>query len=155
MPDGYALVVLLMAAGIVFLVAEVFLPSHGILGLGAACCILGAIFATMRHNPAAGLVLLLICIALTPIAWTAFVKIWPKTPVGRRVVLPPVTTPESQPLVTVGQTGTAMSELRPGGVCDFAGVRVEAHSEHGIVQPGSTVKVVALVNNRPTVRVLS
>ena len=30
---------------------------------------------------------------------------------------------------------------------------VEAHSEHGIVPPGTAVKVVALVNNRPTVRV--
>ena len=152
MPDGYALVALLMVTGIIFLVAEVFLPSHGVLGLGAACCILGAIFAAMRHNPAAGLVLLLICIALTPLAWTAFVKIWPKTPVGRRVVLPPVTNPQPQPLVTVGQSGMTMSELRPSGVCDFNGVRVEAHSEHGIVPPGTTVKVIALVNNRPTVR---
>jgi len=51
-----------------------------------------------------------------------------------------------------------VSQLRPMGICEFASLqgsslRVEAQSEHGIVEPGTTVRVVALVNNRPTVRI--
>jgi membrane-bound ClpP family serine protease len=141
-----------MLIGIVLLVAELLLPSHGILGLGSAGCILGAIFVASRQNVWAGLGLLVGVAALTPFAWTAFVRIWPKTPIGRRVVLPPVTNELPAAQVRVGQAGVTMSELRPIGVCDFGGVRLEAHSEHGIVPPGTAVKVVALVNNRPTVR---
>ena len=154
MPEGYALVALLMAAGVVLLVAEMFLPSHGVLGVAAAGCILGAIFVAMRQSPAVGVVLMLVVVALMPVAWTAFVKIWPRTPVGRRVILQDVPHVAPQPLVTVGQSGVTVSELRPVGVCDFDGVRVEAQSEHGLVAPGTTVKIVALVNNRPTVRVV-
>ena len=151
--DGYALVALLMLIGIALLIAELLLPSHGVLGLGSAGCILAAIFVASRQNVWAGLGLLVTCAALTPFAWVAFVKIWPKTPVGKRVVLPAVTNETPAPHVTVGQAGVTMSELRPIGVCDFDGVRVEAQSEHGIVPPGTAVRVVALVNNRPTVRV--
>jgi membrane-bound ClpP family serine protease len=154
MPEGYALVALLMTAGFVLLVAEMFLPSHGVLGVVAAGCVLGAIFVAMRQNPAAGVVLMLFVVALMPVAWTAFVKIWPRTPVGKRVILPDVAATITQPLVTVGQSGVTVSELRPVGVCDFDGVRVEAQSEHGLVAPGTMVKVIALVNNRPTVRVV-
>ena len=153
MLEGYSLVMLLMAIGVVLTIAELLLPSHGVLGVGAAGCILGAIVVASRENAWAGLALLLGVVALVPFAWTAFVKIWPKTPVGRRVVLPPVTNDAPQPLVRIGQSGVTMSELRPIGVCDFDGVRVEAQSEHGIVEPGRNVKVIALVNNRPMVRV--
>ena len=153
MPEGYALVALLMGVALVLLVAELLIPSHGLLGLACTGCILGAIFVASRQNVWAGLALLVGVAAATPFAWTAFVKFWPMTPVGRRVVLPPVTSEPVPPLVRVGQTGITASELRPIGVCDFDGIRVEAHSEHGIVPPGTAVRVVALVNNRPTVRV--
>jgi membrane-bound ClpP family serine protease len=46
-----------------------------------------------------------------------------------------------------------VSELRPMGWCEFDGQRLEAMSEHGIVPPGTRITVVALVNQRPTVRV--
>jgi len=151
--EGYPLVALLMLIAAALLIAEVLLPSHGVLGLGAAGCILAAIFVAARQNVWAGLALLVGVTAMTPFAWVAFVKIWPKTPIGRRLVLPPVANPPPSSTVRVGQAGVTMSELRPIGVCEFDGVRVEAHSEHGIVPPGTAVKVVALVNNRPTVRV--
>jgi membrane-bound ClpP family serine protease len=151
--EGYPLVILLMSIGIVLLLAELLLPSHGVLGLGSAGCILTAIFVASRQNVWAGVGLLVACAAMTPFAWVAFVKIWPKTPVGKRVLLPPVTNEAPAAQVTIGQAGVTMSELRPVGVCDFGGVRVEAQSEHGIVPPGTAVRVVALVNNRPTVRV--
>jgi membrane-bound ClpP family serine protease len=153
MLEGYALVTLLMAIGVVLMIAELLLPSHGILGLGAAGCILGAVFVASRQNAWAGLALLVGVVALTPFAWVAFVKIWPKTPIGKRIVLPPVANDPQAQLVRIGQAGVTVSELRPIGVCDFDGVRIEAHSEHGMVSPGTAVKVVALVNNRPTVRV--
>lgn len=151
--EGYSLAILLIAIGAVLVVAEVFLPSHGILGLGAAGCILGAILITSRQNAWAGLALLLAVVVATPFAWSAFVKIWPHTPVGKRVILPEIANEPPAALVRVGQTGVTVSELRPMGTCDFDGVRLEAISEHGVVSPNTAVRVIALVNNRPTVRV--
>src|SRR5687768_3193849 len=106
--EGYPLVALLMAIGIALLLAELLLPSHGVLGLGSAGCVLAAIFVASRQNVWAGLGLLIACAAVTPFAWVAFVKIWPKTPVGRRVVLPEVKNEPAATQVCVGQTGVTM-----------------------------------------------
>jgi membrane-bound ClpP family serine protease len=46
----------------------------------------------------------------------------------------------------------AISELRPIGQCEFDGQRLEAQSDHGIVAAGAKVKVVNVINRRPTVR---
>ena len=50
MMEGYSLVALLMLIGIALLIAEVLLPSHGVLGLGSAGCILAGIFVAMRQK---------------------------------------------------------------------------------------------------------
>ena len=80
-------------------------------------------------------------------------RFWPRTRLGRHVLLPPPHVASATPAVCVGQEGVTVGELRPMGVCEFDdGKRVEATSEHGIVETGRTVKVIALVNNRPVVR---
>ena len=54
-----------------------------------------------------------------------------------------VTLCDPEPLpVQIGQTGTTVSELRPMGTCDFAGQRVEAISELGIIPRGQQIRVV-------------
>ena len=149
---GYGLTALLLAIGVILLIAEVILPTHGalgVLGIGAA---VAAVFVAAAHNPWAALLITVALAVATPFVWT----LWPRTPLGRRIVLPPIETPLPQPPVRVGQTGVALSQLRPMGLCEFDGgaVRVEAASEHGIIETGTAVKVVALVNNRPTVRIV-
>jgi membrane-bound ClpP family serine protease len=156
MLDGYSLALILIATGVVLLVGETLLPTHGVLGVGGVGCLLAAVFVCSRQNVWVGLALLVGMAAMTPLAWAAFVQIWPKTPVGRRLVLPDVPPAEAPAPVRIGQSGVAISELRPMGMCEFdGGVRLEAISEHGIVPPGATVRVVALTNNRPTVRVVT
>ncbi len=151
--DGYQLVAVLVGVGIALFIAETMLPTHGVLGvLGAGAIVCGLIVCT-RRNPWAGMTMLIAMIAATPVAWAGFVKFWPRSPMGRRIMLPP-TPPQQQELaVRVGQTGVAVSELRPGGLCEFDGTRIESISELGVVRAGTSVKVVALVNQRPMVRV--
>ena len=153
MYQGYALAGLLLGIGIILMIAEGLLPTHGLLGIVGGCAALAAIFVASRENAWVGLTLLCICAAATPLLWLAFVKFWPRTPVGKRLVLPDLVAPPPVAPVRIGQSGVAVSELRPMGTCEFDGQRIEALSEHGIVPAGSSVKVVALVNNRPTVRV--
>jgi membrane-bound serine protease (ClpP class) len=164
MLEGYGPTAILLAIGVILLIGELLLPTGGMLGvIGVGAALAAIVAAGMRNAWAAAFLTLALALA-TPLFWTLAIKLWPRTFVGRRMMLPPVdNTPPPAP-VTVGQTGVAVSELRPMGICEFdtggpAGqtggrVRVEAHSEHGIVEPGKTVRVVALVNNRPTVRVV-
>jgi membrane-bound serine protease (ClpP class) len=155
MLEGYGLAVLLLAIGAVLLIGELLLPTHGLLGVAGVAAALLAILVSARENVWAGLVLTVLLALSTPLIWAAAVKIWPKTFVGRRVMLPPLANTPAESRVQVGQSGVTVSELRPMGTCEFDGERVEAISEHGIVPPGTAVRVVALVNNRPTVRTIA
>ena len=155
MLEGYGLAALLLAISVILLIAELLLPTHGILGIVGVGTALAAIVAAGMHNIWAALLLTLALAIATPFLWALALRIWPKTPVGKRVMLPEVDSTPPPPPVTVGQAGVVISELRPMGICEFdGGVRVEALSEHGIVDAGKTVRVVALVNNRPTVRIV-
>ena len=153
MYEGYTLVALLLAGAIVLFIAEALLPTHGILGLAAVGLVLLSVFVCSKHNPWAGLGLMVAVACATPFVWTAFIKIWPKTYVGKRLILPDLDSKPHDSGLRVGQAGVTVSELRPMGLCEFGGVRIEAMSEQGVVPTGTRVKVIALNNNRPTVRV--
>ena len=53
----------------------------------------------------------------------------------------------------VGQSGHAVTPLRPGGVAEIEGVRVEVQTEGSFVASGSRVRVVAIDRRRTLVRV--
>ena len=146
------LAILFAAFGIVMLIAELLLPTHGILGVVAVIAFLLAIGACFYINQYLGFVIFLAAALSTPFVTTAAMNIWPKTPVGRRLVLATVETPPQAPAVFIGQTGTAVGQLRPMGQCDFGDTRIEAQSEHGVIEAGTPVKVVAIINGRATVR---
>ncbi len=154
MLEGYTLALVLLIIAGVLLLAEVILPTHGILGVFGIGAALAAIFVTLKQNPWAAVGLTLAMALVSPLIWSAAMRIWPKTWMGRRIFLPPVDATLPPSPVCVGDQGITVSELRPMGVCEFpGGTRVEATSEHGIVETGQAVKVIALVNNRPVVRV--
>jgi membrane-bound ClpP family serine protease len=153
MLEGYTLVLLLLAIGAALLLAELLLPAHGSLGALGLIAALAAIVVTMGQNVWTGLGLTVALALAGPLIGSAMLRIWPRTRLGRRMVLPQPHVEPQAPAVCVGQEGVTVGELRPMGVCEFDnGTRVEATSEHGIVESGRTVKVIALVNNRPVVR---
>lgn len=142
------------AVGIALMIAELGLPTHGIVGILGVVSILCGVGACFWINAWLGLAVLLTLAALTPVVWAAVVNLWPKTPTGRRLVLSAVTGQTSRKTVTIGQTGVACSEMRPWGECEFGGVRVEASSEYGIIKAGVKVRVVALNDGRAIVRAI-
>lgn len=141
----------LVAAALVLLVLELFLPSHGLLGLMGIICLGVAIGRCFWINQWLGLGALLGTLAISPFAFAGAMKIWPRTPLGKRLVLKPIDSAIARPPVAVGQRGLAISELRPMGTADFGGARVEVLSQMGLIAPSTPVKVVAFENNRPIV----
>lgn len=148
-----AIAILLAAVGLALIVAEVFLPTHGLVGLLGGGAIVAAVAVCFFINQWLGLALATTVVVAMPVAAGVWVKLWPKTPVGRRMFLPPP--PKGAPVqavVHVGDVGRTVSELRPMGTCEFGQQRVEARSEQGVVAPGRLVRVVAFADGHPTVR---
>ena len=147
-------ILLLALAGLVLLVAETFLPTQGLVGAIGAAALAACVVACFRVDSRLGFAVTVAMVVAAPFAAMAWVKLWPKTPVGRRMILAPAAraTP-SAPAVQVGMIGVAVSELRPMGVCDFGAERTEARAERGTIPAGQQVRVVDVVDGRPTVRV--
>ena len=149
--------ILCFAAGIVLLLAEVVLPSGGVLGVLAALALVIGVGACFKISKYAGLAAALTLVFAAPFAAALWVKVWPHTFAGKRLILGPASEvaaghAPSASAVRVGQVGVVVNELRPGGTCEFGATRTEARSEHGIIPAGRRVEVVAVVDGRPLVR---
>jgi membrane-bound serine protease (ClpP class) len=89
----------------------------------------------------------------------AFVRALPSLPFGSRLVLATdmtadrgyVSSPESDRR-WLGKTGSAISPLRPAGIAEFDGTRVDVVSDGDFVEAGSTVEVTRVDGNRIVVR---
>jgi membrane-bound ClpP family serine protease len=149
-------IILLLVIGALLLVGELLLPTQGVLGIFGGAAILGAVAVAFTINQWLGLGLLVALVAASPFVATAVVNIWPRTPLGKKIVLTPPESRVERPAVTIGQGGRAVSELRPTGEIEFVidGLRsrVEARSDHGIIRAGSAVRVVGHIDGVVVVR---
>lgn len=150
--DPLSLILLLTAAGVVLLVGELLLPTHGVLGLLGLLSLGAGLVVIFTVNKWAGLIVFLAAILASPFLVTVAMKVWSKSSVGRGIILDPAPMTVAPPPVTVGQSGVAISALRPMGECEFGAVRLEAISDLGMIEAGSKVRIVAIDRGRPTVR---
>jgi membrane-bound ClpP family serine protease len=153
----------LMAAGLLLVVAEIFLPTGGILGVIAAGLAISGVVCMFRVSTTWGAVSLLVLAVLAPMALTFALKIWPNTPLGRRIVGAP-TEEETERLrkaeeearmqreALIGAQGLVLVDLRPVGVIELNGKRYDAISEISFIPAGSPVKVSGVGGNELRVR---
>lgn len=148
------LAIILIVAAILFLVAELFLPTHGLLGIGSAVCAIAAVVMVMRINTMLGLLCAIALLIISPYAVYRLIKAYPSTPVGKRVLLakPAVKDSPSVDAALLGATGKAITILRPAGVAEINGKRVDCVSEGDVIDAGRQVTVVSLSNGRVVVR---
>lgn len=150
--DPISISLLLLAAAVVLLFGELLLPTHGVLGIAGLLCIAGAIAATFYINQWLGLGVLLAAVIASPLLWGAAIRMWERSPVGRRLILQPGEPVRAVIPIKLGQVGVTVSEMRPMGEVDFDDQRLSAMAERGMIRAGEKVRVVAVVNGRPTVR---
>ena len=149
--------IILAAVGIILLIAELLLPTHGVLAFVGIGALLSAIVTSFLINVWLGIGSMFGGVSIMPLIVAWLVNIWPRTRLGRELVLPshdnaprPI-----EPLpVQIGATGLTVSELRPMGTCEFAGQRIEVISDLGMIPPGKQIRVVNITNRRPTVRAI-
>ena len=146
------ILILLFGGGVLVLVAELFLPSFGVLSvLGVFLLIFGVarVFSVFGRGP--GIAAIAASVVLLPTLAYAGAKFWARTPLGRRIAPPnPVLTssdtsvPVEKLSALVGTDGQSLSVLRPVGVCDFGGQRVSCMAQFGLIESKRRVKGVAI-----------
>ena len=154
----WGLVLLTVALVLVFV--EVLVPSGGLIGLVAAACAVGGVVCITFENTVAGLIASLGVVAATPFLIAFALKIWPNTPLGRRLILGADSAPSetaesteaSTPSVQVGARGKAVTPLRPVGTCLINGQRIECLGDGTILDAGVEVEVIDVDGNEVHVR---
>lgn len=152
--------IFLYVACAALIVAEVFIPSGGLLSICALACVVGGVAIFFRISSTAGWLGIVVAVVMIPLLLVGAYRLLPKTRFGRNVILSgPVrergdAIPDTAELLKLlGQVGRVLTPLRPVGTCDFSGRRVECVAEAGYVQKGATVKVIRVEGTQLTVRV--
>ncbi|MSR58831.1 MAG: hypothetical protein EXS05_14460 [Planctomycetaceae bacterium] len=155
---------LLLAVGVVLLVAEVFIPSGGVITILAALSLLGALvsagLAWWSSNPAYFWGFLTGMVVLLPVVIGGAFHVWPTTPLGRRAILEAPAPHEVASFVEeqeryrqmVGKVGQTLTSLNPAGIVRIDGHRVHCQSEGMILDAGVAVRVISARGNRIIVR---
>jgi membrane-bound ClpP family serine protease len=154
--------ILLFALGMGLACLEVFFPSAGILGFLSACSIVAAIVVGFQGGTGVGMAFFVAAVIGMPLLVIAAFRVWPRTAMGRRVMLMGPTSDDVLPdeverqylKSLIDKTGTAKCVMMPGGVVAIDGRSVEAVSEGVPVESGQRVRVIAIRGNRVVVRLL-
>jgi membrane-bound ClpP family serine protease len=142
----------LILVGLLLMAAELVLYTHGVLSMiGLAAIIVGAVMVFGR-DPILGMATLLALVVAVPLLGRVLLSLWPNTPIGRLFVLNPpreqttiADTPESRQLEQLrGRYGRTLSPLRPAGMVDFDGRRVDAIREGTLIDAGEWVRCVTV-----------
>jgi membrane-bound ClpP family serine protease len=145
----------------VLLIAEIFVPSGGLISFCALLCLGIGMAVFFRQGATAGWVGVGVAVVMIPSVLVIAYKVFPRTRFGRSVTLAP---PEREPGDAVpdsarlremlGAVGVVVTPLRPVGMCDFSGQRVECVAESGYVERGRKVKIIDVESTQLTVRIV-
>lgn len=151
---AWSLILLALAA--VVIVFEMFIPSAGLLGVIATILVVSGIVLAFMESVPAGAVVLLATVMAIPGLLMLLVKVWPSTPIGRRILLGPQSQDEVLPndedrrtlREMVGQRGIALTPMLPSGMVQIDGRSYDAVCEGFAVEPRQKIKVIAVRANR-------
>ena len=133
-------------AGIVLLVVEVFMPGFGVAGIaGGVLMTASVIYVWCEYGMLAGLWMSLATLFLAGLAIMFSLRSAGKGQFFRNrwgLKELPKEAPETNDLNSfIGKEGIAVTPLRPAGICDFDGVRLNVVSEGDYITEGTPVRI--------------
>ncbi len=151
-----ALPILLLALGLVFVFAEVFFVSFGILAVLAAAAFVGACVSAFAISTDVGIYFLIAVAMLAPAATLLAFHFFPRSPLGRHFVARGLSfdaqaSYDDRDLSLVGQGGIAEGPLRPAGIARIGGRRVDVVTRGELIDHGEPVQVLEVSGNRVVV----
>ncbi|EMI16271.1 Nodulation efficiency, NfeD [Rhodopirellula maiorica SM1] len=164
MPLYYAYGLLLLFY--ILLVLEFMIPTGGLVGIAAVVTIISALAVAFAHSVTAGITLLIIVALTTPLIFIAVIRVWPHTPIGRRILnrrpgemnegrakrkLANGTSLDEM----VGHIGIAKTNLLPSGLVKVDDVRLDAVSLGMPIDAGQSIIVTKVEAGKVYVRPIS
>ena len=148
--------IILLTAGLLLLFADLFVPSGGILLMLSMGVMAVGIVLPFRHSTTAGVSGVAGVFVVLPLLFALLIKFWPHTPLAR-MMRPPPDEAEALPMhqelqYLKGRTGRTLSALKPGGMVDFDGRRVDCITEGMMLEAGRTVRCVEVRGGTVVVR---
>ena len=145
--------------GMILIIVEVFLPGFGLPGIGgivlvgAGVVMVGVHFGSLT---AVGTLLVIIAVLAVLISWV----LRQASRGGKRSDLflqerDELHTQQEDMKVLVGKSGTTTSVLRPAGIGDFDGVRLNVVTEGGFIEKNMPIEIVRVDGSRIVVRPVS
>lgn len=157
---------LLIGSGLVLLALEIFvIPGFGIAGILGICALLAGLSLSMIGGGATWEDILMtsarvvFSLLFALLASLVMLRYLPRLPFGRRLILE-TGLPAGQGYASAPEgdknwlekVGTALSPLRPAGIAEIDGERVDVVSDGEFIESGSPIMVIRVDGNRIVVR---
>ena len=157
---------LLVAAGLLLLGLEFFvIPGFGVAGVGSVIALGAGLGMTLFGAGATSSVIIgafgrvAVSILLALAGGLALLRVLPQLPFGRRFVLDVeisaehgYTSPPDTDRQQLGRSGITLSPLRPAGIAQIDGSRVDVVSDGAFIEAGAHIEVTRVEGNRVVVR---
>ena len=142
--------------GMILIIVEVFLPGFGLPGIGGIVLVgAGVVMVGMHFGSltAVGTLLVIIAVLAVLISWV----LRQASRGGKRSDLilqerDELHTQQEDMKVLVGKSGTTTSVLRPAGIGDFDGVRLNVVTEGSFIEKDMPIEIVRVDGSRIVVR---
>jgi len=149
----------LIVIGIAAILLELFLPSFGVIGIAGAGCLIAAVVLAYRNlGVTMGTVLLLSTLVAVPSLVFAGLKLFPKTFVGKWLILwdrqsgEYRASGEGVPADLADREGVSLTDLRPSGTARIGERKLSVVTEGEYIGKGESVKVIAVEGSRVVVK---
>jgi len=153
--------IILFVIGLILLLAEIFfIPGFGLAGIGGIAAILASIFLTFG-NIVQATYSILIALGVSVIGFFLLIKYIPSTRTWRKFVLSTEQRKELGYTVgtkdlkrLTGKEGTAITPLRPSGIVEVNGKKLNALTRGEYVDSNSKIKIISVEGNKIVVEVV-
>jgi membrane protein implicated in regulation of membrane protease activity len=161
--DYEVLAILLLMVGFSLIVAEIFIPSGGLILIMCVFTFAASFWFAWKawygtSSLAFGAYITALLVLIPAVVVGAF-KFFPLTPMGKRLIGAPTieeVTPYAQEQAhlqsLIGRIGKSVTPLIPGGLVSVEGERLHAFTEGGLVDPGVDVEIIDVRGTRVVVR---
>ena len=153
--EKITLPIILQLIGIFVIIAEIIIPSGGLLSLIAIGIFAYSFFLIFAISVSAGVMVVIADVILLPILVIVGLKLLAKSPVTLRQTLARsegVISQSSELDTYIHQQGKAITDLRPSGMAMINSKRVDVVSRGEYIEKGAEIYVSAVKGNQIIVR---
>ena len=147
---------ILLIIGFALVVVEMYIPGFGFPGITGSVCLIAGVALYARTDIVAWLVMTVIIVSLLCVALSISIRSAAKGRLAKsKLVLNEVSTSEvgeNDLSYYVGRTGSAATVLRPAGIGEFEGVKLNILSDGEYIPEGARITVTRVEGNRIFVR---